>query len=212
MRNQNSPPTKAANSKSKRSCILEISFICSLILLSTLFYSFKKFDNTGKIIIPEPQNPFDVINIPKTKHPEKIRRYALPPIPVASENDEYCQEVPIDFGDIDIEALIASSGPPIGDDEEEFEFIAVQVKPTIILMAQPVYPEIARKTGTTGTVIVRILIDKKGNVEKAEILKSVIMLDEAALEAAKRCKFTPAKQRDKFVKVWMAIPFKFMLK
>jgi TonB family protein len=53
------------------------------------------------------------------------------------------------------------------------------------------------------------LIDKKGNIEKAEILKSVPMLDEAALAAAWQLKFTPGKQRDRFVKVWMAVPFNF---
>jgi TonB family protein len=38
------------------------------------------------------------------------------------------------------------------------------------------------------------------------------MLDEAAVSAAKKCTFKPAKQRDKFVKVKMSIPFDFRLK
>jgi len=37
------------------------------------------------------------------------------------------------------------------------------------------------------------------------------MLDQAALVAAKQSKFTPAKQRDKFVRVWVSIPIKFRL-
>jgi protein TonB len=211
MKKQNSPPVKTAESKVKRSYILEISFICSLILLSTLFYSFKQFENNIKIIIPEPETII-VENIPRTIPPQKINRQPLPAIPVESETEEILEDIVWDINEIDIKTLIENSGAPIGDEEEEFEFIAVQVKPKIILMAQPVYPEIARKSGTTGTVIVRVLIDKKGNVEKAEIFKSVTMLDNAALEAAKRCKFKPAMQRDKYVKVWMAIPFKFMLK
>ncbi|MEJ2545608.1 MAG: energy transducer TonB, partial [Calditrichaceae bacterium] len=72
--------------------------------------------------------------------------------------------------------------------------------------------DIAKNTGTTGLVVIRVLIDKKGNVEKAEILKSSPMLDKAALDAAKKCKFEPAMQRDKYVKVWMAIPFNFILR
>ena len=62
-----------------------------------------------------------------------------------------------------------------------------------------------------GTVVVKVLIGKKGLVEKAEIFKSIPILDEAALKAAKKCIFKPAKQRDKLVKVWMSIPFKFKL-
>jgi len=58
-------------------------------------------------------------------------------------------------------------------------------------------------------VVVRVLIDKKGDIEKAEIFKSVPMLDEAALAAVWQLKFTPGKQRDRFVKVWMAVPFNF---
>lgn len=212
MLKQNSMPEKAISLKTKRQRVLEIAFICSLLLLSALFYSFKKFDSTTAIIIPMPDEPITAVDIPVTIHPEKIRRPALPLIPVASEDDEFCEDYPIDFGDIDIEALIASSGPPVEDEEKIYEFKAVQVKPTIVLMAQPIYPEIARKSGTTGLVVIRVLIDKQGNVEKAEIYKSVTMLDDAALDAAKRCKFKPAMQRDKCVKVWMSIPFKFMLK
>ena len=53
-------------------------------------------------------------------------------------------------------------------------------------------------------------MDRK--VENAKIFKSIPMLDEAARTAAMRCTFKPAKQRDKFVKVKMNIPFKFKLK
>ncbi|MEJ2052745.1 MAG: energy transducer TonB [Calditrichaceae bacterium] len=67
----------------------------------------------------------------------------------------------------------------------------------------------AKRAGISGTVVTRVLIDKEGNIEKAEIFKSIPMLDKAALEAAKKCKFSPAMQRDKPVKVWMAIPFQF---
>ena len=57
-----------------------------------------------------------------------------------------------------------------------------------------------------------VTIGKDGTVENAKIYKSLPMLDEAALAAAKKCKFKPAKQRDKFVRVKMTIPFHFKLK
>jgi TonB family protein len=37
------------------------------------------------------------------------------------------------------------------------------------------------------------------------------MLDESALAAARKAKFTPAKQRDIFVRVRVNIPFEFKL-
>jgi protein TonB len=57
-----------------------------------------------------------------------------------------------------------------------------------------------------------VTIGKTGKVEDAKILKSLPMLDEAALSAARKCTFKPAKQRDKAVKVKMSIPFDFKLK
>ena len=61
-------------------------------------------------------------------------------------------------------------------------------------------------------VVVKVLIGTKGDVEKVEIVKSHPMLDESAMAAAKLFKFTPGKQRDRVVKVWMTIPFTFKLK
>jgi len=211
MKKQNSPPGKIPDYKLRRMRVLEIAFLCSLLLLSSLFYSFKKFDHNTKLIVPIP-TMFIVENIPVTKPPVKINRPELPKFPVASQDDEFCEEIPVNYGDIDIEKLLASSNAPIGDEEEIYYFETVSKKPELIVKAQPIYPELARKSGTEGMVVVQILIDKKGDVEKAEIYKSVPMLDLAALDAAKRCKFKPAMQRDKYVKVWMAIPFKFMLK
>ena len=52
----------------------------------------------------------------------------------------------------------------------------------------------------------------KGDVEKVEVVKSHPMLDDAAIAAAKQFKFKPGKQRDRYVKVWMTIPFTFRLK
>jgi TonB family protein len=51
-------------------------------------------------------------------------------------------------------------------------------------------------------------------VAEAQILKSSgnDALDEAALTAARQARFTPARQKDMPVKVWVSIPFNFYLK
>ena len=61
-------------------------------------------------------------------------------------------------------------------------------------------------------MVVKVLVNTKGDVEAVEVLKSHPLLDESAIAAAKQYKFTPGKQRDKFVKVWVSIPFNFKLK
>lgn len=55
-------------------------------------------------------------------------------------------------------------------------------------------------------------LEVESGMEKVEILRSVPLLNEAAIEAARQFKFKPGKQRDKLVKVWVSIPFNFSLR
>jgi protein TonB len=93
-------------------------------------------------------------------------------------------------------------------------FWKVEVKPKEIYLPKPVYPEIARQLGHEGDVVVEALVDIDGSVADVRILKSSgnPELDKAALEAARQAKFTPAKQRDMPVRVWVSIPYKFRLR
>jgi TonB family protein len=93
-------------------------------------------------------------------------------------------------------------------------FFKVEVKPKPINTPMPVYPEMVRSAGIEGTAVVEALLDLDGSVMDARILKSSTnqMLDAAAIEASLRAKFTPAKQRDKPVRVWISIPYRFTLK
>jgi TonB family protein len=43
-------------------------------------------------------------------------------------------------------------------------------------------------------------------------MTGTLMLNEAAIEAARQFKFKPGKQKDKLVKVWVSIPFNFSLR
>jgi protein TonB len=95
---------------------------------------------------------------------------------------------------------------------EVVEFFAVTEKPAIIKKATPVYPDLARKAQVEGVVVVTEIIGKTGQGENAKIVKSIPMLNAAALDAAYPCRFKPAKAHDKIVRVKMNIPFKFKLK
>lgn len=92
-------------------------------------------------------------------------------------------------------------------------FWKVEVKPKPIDIKVPNYPEMARTAGIEGQAVVEALVDVDGRVADARILKSSgnVSLDQAAVEAAMRSTFTPAKQRDQAVRVWVSIPFRFTL-
>ena len=55
----------------------------------------------------------------------------------------------------------------------------------------PRYPDDARLAGIRGSVLTELLIDPAGNVVDARVLRSVPMLDQAALDAVRTWKFAP---------------------
>ncbi len=92
-------------------------------------------------------------------------------------------------------------------------FVPFEFGPKPTTPISPEYPELARKAGIEGTVIVRILIDREGRVRDAIIARSVgAGLDEAAIEAIKKTIYTPAIQNNRPVAVWVAQPVYFRLR
>jgi TonB family protein len=80
------------------------------------------------------------------------------------------------------------------------------------LIEKIVYPKEEREKGIQGDVVVAVYINEKGEVEKAEIEKSLNEnFDNAALNAVKEVKYTPGKIKEKNVKMKISIPIKFKL-
>jgi protein TonB len=115
-----------------------------------------------------------------------------------------------EFGDTN--SSFKPTMPPASvDDDDIYAFYHVMKKPGIVFKAKPTYPHIALDAGIEGRVITIIEIDTNGIVARASIYKSIPLLDEAALEAAKLFIFKPAMQNGLPVKVRMFIPFNFKL-
>lgn len=96
------------------------------------------------------------------------------------------------------------------------EFQAVEKEPQVEIadiQKRVVYPEVARRAGIEGKVVVRVLVDGNGRVKKAVVQSSEShMLDAAAIDAIKKTVFTPAIQNGKPVICWVSIPIQFSLK
>ena len=73
------------------------------------------------------------------------------------------------------------------------------------------YPPLLRDASIGGTAVFWFLIDETGKVIKTELKTSsgYPALDEAAAKVAAIMRFTPAKNRDKNVPVWIEIPILF---
>jgi len=78
---------------------------------------------------------------------------------------------------------------------------------------KPKYPESARRDGKEGRVLLRVLVNEEGRTASVQVNRSsgVESLDQAALEAIKRWRFSPARLGDKPVESWVRIPIDFRL-
>jgi protein TonB len=76
---------------------------------------------------------------------------------------------------------------------------------------RPVYPDFAADAGITGTVLLHVLVGVDGRVEDVRVLHSVPVLNDAAIEAARRWIFRPARVSGRAVRVWVALPMRFEL-
>jgi protein TonB len=75
----------------------------------------------------------------------------------------------------------------------------------------PRYPALARETRVEGTVILDVIIDERGAVTSTRVLKSVALLDQAAIDAVQQWKFTPARLNGETIPIVMTVTVTFRL-
>jgi protein TonB len=75
----------------------------------------------------------------------------------------------------------------------------------------PVYPEIARSARVGGVVILEAMIAADGSVRNVRVLRSIPLLDQAALDAVKQWRFTPTLLNGEAIPVVMTVTVMFAL-
>jgi protein TonB len=85
-------------------------------------------------------------------------------------------------------------------------------RPTKIRDAVPEYPEIARVSRVEGMVIVEATIAPDGKVQDARILRSIPLLNAAALDAVRRWEYTPTLLNGIPVALVMTVTVDFRLR
>jgi protein TonB len=183
----------------------------TLVLFILMFLGVKAFEVT-------PYTPTSEVATLVEAEPEELQDIEEPPpppkpkLPVEAESDEVVEE------EIEEEEILTTTdfdeleAPPPPKTEEVFEFYAVEVKPQVLKTVEPVYPEMAKKAGIEGRVTVKAMVNEEGRVTYVEIIQSTNpIFDEPAKRAAMGFLFKPGMQRDRPVKVYMAIPFRFQL-
>jgi protein TonB len=143
-----------------------------------------------------------------------------PPVPVEVPNDEIIEDEILDLDaelDLDGPMDLPPPPPPSGDEYEDEIFVVVEQPPVLIggiagVQKRIVYPEVARKAGIEGRVVIQFVVDREGNILNPKVIRGIGGgCDEAALKALEGAKFKPGLQRGKPVNVSYSLPISFTL-
>ena len=195
--------------KEQYSTVTRIGALLACILGLFTFYGLQRFEpeidieSEGQIIIEN-------IEIPETQQFETPPPPARPSIPIESEDEDLADDLTIEETDLDNFDAWDAPPPPSGP---QFKFIPYDDPPRPVTPIRPVYPDIAQEAGIEGQVLVQCFIDEKGKVKETIVVKGIpnTGLNESAVEALRKTRFRPAKQRERPVGVWITIPINFRL-
>ena len=82
-----------------------------------------------------------------------------------------------------------------------------------ILPPQTVYPQMSKRMGEQGKVVLRILVDENGKPDQVQVQTSsgFSRLDEAGRQAGQRVQFKPHMEDGRAVQVYVILPLNFQL-
>lgn len=219
-------PVKIINRKNdlKRGYLirLELGIIASLLILISAFKVNIQPSGDDERVAVDRQEEVFMEEIVQTKQELKAPPPPRPVVPVEVPNDEIIDNEVIDLdSELDMDTGVIDMPPPPKseeEDEEEEIFVIVEQMPELIGGLNSVqrhieYPELARKAGIEGRVVLQFIIDEDGNVNDPVVVRGIGGgCDEEALKAVQEhAKFVPGKQRGKPVRVRYSLPITFKL-
>lgn len=85
------------------------------------------------------------------------------------------------------------------------------IAPRKTVDTRPIYPEIARAARVEGTVVMEAVLDPAGQVTQIRVIRSIPLLDQAAIDAVRQWRYTPSVYNGRPVSVLMTITIRFTL-
>lgn len=106
--------------------------------------------------------------------------------------------------------VLALVGGPVCAFADDTVYTKVDENPVPLKTPPPRYPDSLKREGIAGVVAVVLIINEKGVVAEASVVKSSHPdFERPALEAVKVWKFKPAKKDGNPVKVRVTLPLRF---
>ena len=84
-------------------------------------------------------------------------------------------------------------------------------EPQKVFNVEPAYPVLAQSARVQGVVILEAVIDRTGKVESVQVLRSIPLLDQAAVTAVRQWRYRPATVNESPVPVIVTVTVKFEL-
>ena len=191
-----------------------------VLIIAIVLFAFPRFrSNRPAIAAYAFEDILEEINIPETHQFEPPPRPPRPSIPVESDQEDFAEDITIEETSLDEYELWEVPLLPEDDAGSRIEFIAYDEPPEPIggyaaIVEKLVYPPLAREADIEGTIILQVFVNAKGFVEEVVVQKNIpgTGFSEAATKAVKQVRFKPARQRDRALGVWIAIPINFRLR
>ena len=229
--------TPEANIEKQRSAWRAIGFVAALsLMLSALAWTSYDISEASAFkfemdLIEDEEIPVDQITPPPPPPPPQQTTI----IEIVDDEEEIEEELEVDDMEIDDNTEIETIEEVEEEVEDDTPFMIVENMPALgeckklrgderhqctqmeiikYVSQNTKYPPIAKDSGIQGTVFVYFVVDKKGKVTDAKVLRPVDpRLDKEALRVIESLpSFEPGEQRGKAVSVQYTIPVKFIIR
>ncbi len=101
--------------------------------------------------------------------------------------------------------------PPRPPEQPRRVGVGIQAPQRIVYKA-PVYPQVAVSARIEGVVILEATIDAQGVVQDVKVLRSLPMLDRAAIEAVQQWRYQPTRLNGQAIPIIMTVTVNFSLR
>ena len=178
---------------------------------------------SGDVVLPAPHSPAPRQPVAASSPVVGVQPEAVPfeaPGTIAPEHAIESSPTPVGAiesaagmpGDVGENLAPPLSPPPAPEPVPPLRVGGRISSPNKIKDVKPVYPTIAQTARVEGMVIIEATIGPRGTVLDAKLLRSIPLLDAAALEAVRQWEFTPTLLNGSPVAVVMTVTVNFTLR
>lgn len=199
---------------------IQVGLIATLVIFIVMFKANLDFD-TDLDFEEREQEIIEMEEIIRTEQEVTPPPPPRPPQPEPVPDDEIVEDQFYDLDtDLDMDAPMDMPPPPPPEEEQDEEpeiFQVVEDMPEPVGGMQAIYekiryPDVARRAGIEGRVIIQFMVDENGQVRNPLVIRGIGGgCDEAAIAAIQQVEWTPGRQRGRAVKVQFQLPIMFRL-